>query len=92
MVGRKNHSTDFQYYYNTEQATEMTTQQVNMDHMLRDLNELKYIRTGSYTQGNEPWGPTQQVNMDHMVTELQSSTSGQAQALGFHNTGVFLTN
>jgi len=56
----------------------MTTQQVNMDHMLRELNELKYIRTGSYTQGNEPWGSTQQVNVDHMVTELNSSTSGQA--------------
>jgi len=56
----------------------MTTQQVNMDHMLRELNELEYIRTGSYTQANEPWGSTQQANMDHMVTELSSSTSGQA--------------
>jgi hypothetical protein len=56
----------------------MTTQQVNMDHMLRELYELQYIRTGSYTQDNEPWGSTKQVNMGHMVTELSSSTSGQA--------------
>jgi hypothetical protein len=56
----------------------MTTQQVNMDHILRELNELEYIRSGSYTQGNKPWGSTQQVNMDHMVTALSLSTSGQA--------------
>jgi hypothetical protein len=49
-----------------------------MDHVVRELNELEYIRTGSSTQGNEHWCSIQQVNMDHMVTELGSSTSGQA--------------
>jgi hypothetical protein len=38
--------------------------------MLRELTELKYIRTGSSTHGNEPWGSIQQVNTDHMVMEL----------------------
>jgi hypothetical protein len=41
-----------------------------MDHMLRELTELKYIRTGAYTHGNEYWGSIQQVNTDHMVMEL----------------------
>jgi hypothetical protein len=49
-----------------------------MDHMVRELNELEYISTGSCTQGKEHWGSTQQVDIDHMVTELGSSTSGQA--------------